>query len=196
MSTNSSTFPTVVAFAGPCRIAAGPLPDVARVVRERLDAGEVEPVIVLDDETAAPVDIDLRGTPEDVAARILAEAAQPTERQAAGPGRPRLGVVSREVSLLPRHWEWLADQPGGASATLRRLVEDARRTSAHTDRTRRAREATWRFLHVMAGDRPGFEEASRALFADRLDDLARIASEWPPDVRDHALRLASRIAGG
>ncbi len=193
MNATNPFLPTVVAFAGPCRIAAGSLPEVARVVRERLDAGESEPVLVLDDETAAPVDLDLRGTPEDVAARIVAEAAQPPTPRAAGPGRPKLGVVSREVSLLPRHWEWLAGQPGGASAVLRRLVEEARRASVDTDRARRAREATWRFLHVMAGDRPGFEEASRALFADRLDDLARIAAGWPPDVRDHALRLAGRI---
>ena len=194
MDATNPSFPTVVAFAGTRRIATGPLPEVARRVRARLDAAETAPVLVFDDETAATVDIDLRGTPDDVAARIVAEASPPPPGpRTAGPGRPKLGVVSREVSLLPRHWEWLADQSGGASAALRRLVEEARRASVDTDRVRRAREAAYRFLHVMAGDLPGFEEASRALFADRFDDLAALAAGWPRDVRDHALSLAARI---
>jgi hypothetical protein len=207
MDATNPSFQTVVAFAGSRRLAAGPLPEVARAVRARLDAGEPEPILVLDDETAAPVDLDLRGTPDEVAARILADEAavragtgaplqQPAGPRTVGPGRPKLGVVSREVSLLPRHWEWLAGQSGGASAALRRLVEDARRARVDTDRARRAREAAYRFLHVMAGDRPGFEEASRALFAGRLDDLAALAAAWPPDVRDHALALVARIGGG
>jgi hypothetical protein len=200
MDAQVPSVPIVIAFAGTRRVAAGPLPEVARTVRARLEADE--PVLVLDDATAAPVDIDLRGTPDEVAARIVAEleAAHTADRVEAqgsrtGPGRPKLGVVSREVSLLPRHWEWLAGQPGGASAVLRRLVEEARRAHADADRARVARDATWRFLHVVAGDLPGFEEASRALFADRLDDLARIAAAWPPDVRDHVARLAARISG-
>jgi hypothetical protein len=105
-----------------------------------------------------------------------------------GRGRPKLGVVAREVTLLPRHWDWLARQPGGASVTLRRLVEDASRSPK--ERARAAANAAYNFLHAIAGDRPAYEEALRALFAhDRAKFEAHIAS-WPADIRRHALRLA------
>ena len=108
-----------------------------------------------------------------------------------GPGRPRLGVVAREVTLLPRHWDWLNDQPGGASAALRRLVDQARKANAGRDRIRRAQEATYRFMSAMAGDEPGFEEATRALFAGRPAVFDALTDAWPPDVRDHSRKLAA-----
>jgi len=103
--------------------------------------------------------------------------------------RPRLGVVAREITLLPRHWEWLAEQPGGASATLRRLVEDARRSEQ--DRARRAGEALDRFMQAMAGDLPHYEEASRAYWRGERDRFDQLVETWPADVRDHARRLAA-----
>ena len=109
-----------------------------------------------------------------------------------GPGRPRLGVVAREVTLLPRHWEWLNGQPGGASVALRRLVEDARRLRAGADRKRRSQEVAYRFISAMAGDRPGFEEATRALFASDRTRFTAHTSAWPVDVRRHARALADR----
>ena len=118
---------------------------------------------------------------------IVPEALQ--NGKAKGPGRPRLGVVAREITLLPRHWEWLASQPGGASVTLRRLVEAARAESAQADAIRQAREATYRFMTAMAGNEPGFEEASRALFAGNSAAFTRHTEAWPDDVRDHARRL-------
>ncbi|WP_107313666.1 DUF2239 family protein, partial [Burkholderia metallica] len=107
-----------------------------------------------------------------------------------GRGRPKLGVVSREVTLLPRHWEWLAAQPGGASVALRKLVEDARRTHAAADRLRDAQTRAYHFMSAMAGDLPGFEEAARALYANDPARLAELVAGWPEDVRDHALALA------
>jgi hypothetical protein len=94
------------------------------------------------------------------------------------------------VTLLPRHWEWLAAQPGGASVALRKLVEEARRANAGADRVRRAREAAYHFTHALAGDLPGFEEATRALFAGDRARFERHAASWPADVREHAVRLA------
>ncbi|HEY3352187.1 MAG TPA: DUF2239 family protein [Polyangia bacterium] len=108
-----------------------------------------------------------------------------------GPGRPKLGVVCREVSLLPRHWEWLAQQPNGISAALRRLVDDARKREPDRERARRARDAASRFMTVMAGDRPGFEEASRALYAGERERFAALTSDWPEDIRRHLARLAA-----
>lgn len=176
---------TCTAFDGHHLIASGVLREVAAATKRAIDAGARGPVLVFDDQTSLPVEIDFRGTVDDVLSRIapLADAAP------RGPGRPRLGVVAREVTLLPRHWEWLATQPGGASATLRRLVEEARRGGG--DRARRAGEALDRFMQAMAGDLPHYEEASRAYWRgdrDRFDDLI---DTWPADVRDHARRLAA-----
>jgi hypothetical protein len=138
------------------------------------------------------VELDRRGSADDVRRRLEATGEPtPPAGGARGPGRPKLGVVAREVTLLPRHWEWLGAQPGGASVALRRLVEDARRGSADADRVRRAREAAYRFMSAMAGNEPGFEEATRALFAGDAERYEATTAAWPADVRAHARRLAA-----
>jgi hypothetical protein len=96
--------------------------------------------------------------------------------------------VAREVTLLPRHWDWLAKQPGGASVALRKLVEDARRDGRGDRRARQ--EAAFRFMAALAGNAPGYEEATRALFADDAAAFDAHSRLWPADVRDHARRLA------
>jgi hypothetical protein len=108
-----------------------------------------------------------------------------------GPGRPKLGVVAREITLLPRHWEWLASQPGGASVALRKLVEHATRANAGKDRVRASQNAAYRFISVMAGDRVGFENTARALFAGDAAAFNRLVDAWPKDIRDYAKRLAA-----
>ena len=142
-------------------------------------------MLVFDAVTSEPVEIDLRGTVDDVLARLGAAAgdAPPAPRS---PGRPKLGVVAREVTLLPRHWEWLASQPGGASVTLRKLVEAARKEQRRDDRRRAAQEATYRFALAMAGDEPGFEESMRALYAGDARALRGAHRVLAADVRDHA----------
>jgi uncharacterized protein len=185
---------------GPRRIASGPLEEVAVIVKGIVDRGQTSPVLVFDDETSAVIDLDLRGSIEMVrryAAQLSGAGTTPASTPepnatapGRGPGRPRLGVVAREVTLLPRHWEWLATQPGGASAALRRLVDQARRTHAGKDRVRRAQNAAYRFMSAMAGDEPGFEEAARALFGRNDAVFDALIERWPADVRDHARRLA------
>ncbi|MCC6317803.1 MAG: DUF2239 family protein [Gemmatimonadaceae bacterium] len=171
-----------IAFAGTRRIADGPLADVALRVKRAVDRGTHATVLVFDAETSERIDLDVRGSDAEVMARL----APPTVRTA---GRPRLGVVAREVTLLPRHWDWLGEQPGGASVTLRKLVDEARRATVDAGRVRRAREATYRFMVAMAGDRRGFEEASRALFAGDTARFSRLIARWPADVRAQLLRL-------
>lgn len=179
------------AFAGPKRIASGQTVEVALAVKAALTSGEMCPILIFDNATSRSVEFDLRGTDHDVAARLApSESSVEPEPATRGPGRPKLGVVSREVTLLPRHWEWLNAQPGGASVAIRKLVEVARKASAGDDLIRQAREATDRFMLAMAGNEPGYEDAARALYANDAETFAAITAAWPADVRDHAQMLA------
>lgn len=180
------------AFVGPEIVAAGALEEVALAVKQRLRQDPTANPLVFDDTTGRPIDLDLRGSDEAIVQRLEdhpVHAARAPVR-GPGPGRPKLGVVAREVTLLPRHWDWLNSQPGGASVVLRRLVDEARHANPVTERVRRAREATYRFMTAVAGNEPGYEEATRALFAgDRAHYDARIAG-WPRDVRYYAHMLS------
>ncbi len=186
-------------FLGRRRFATGPLPTVAVAVA-RAPEGSDGAFLVFDDDTGEVVDLDLRGTDEEIVARLALasqRAAKPDDgaagdagaTEARTRGRPKLGVVPREVTLLPRHWEWLAQQPGGASVALRKLVEEARRVQAQRDKGRLLRERTYRFMSALAGNLPGFEEATRALFADDLARFRHVTGEWPADVREYCLQL-------
>ncbi len=175
------------AFDGHTMIAAGPLVQVAAATKAAHDAGRA--VLVFRDEDARPIDLDLRGDLEAVLARLPQEQPQP-EPEKRGPGRPKLGVTAREVTLLPRHWDWLASQPGGASVALRKLVEAALREAEGPDRMRRSREAAYRFMTAVAGDLPDYEEAVRMLFAGDWTAFDARTEAWPTDVRDYARRLA------
>lgn len=186
------------AFQGPVRIATGDLTWVALAAKQALETDALTPVLVFDDRTSRIIEIDFRGSRDDVlnavAKRDLAEeAAKAPEPLIRRPGRPKLGVVSREVTLLPRHWDWLNSQPGGASVTLRRLVDDARRASEGKDRARLAQDAAYRFMMVMGGDLGGFEEASRALFGRDQERLRSEIADWPRDVREHLLAIAAPV---
>ncbi|MGA3027840.1 MAG: DUF2239 family protein [Bryobacteraceae bacterium] len=181
---------TWTAFVGQTLIASGPLAEVLRVLKARFDQGDPSLVLVFEDQSGKQFDFDLRGTLKQVLERAL-----PLRTPQPGPGRPKLGVISREVSLLPRHWRWLEQQPNGASAALRRLIERERRRQPAEQRARQAVEAAGRFLSAMAGNLPGYEEATRALWAGnrgRFDDLIR---EWPRDIRAHAQRLLEDAGG-
>jgi hypothetical protein len=170
-------------FVGDARVLGGSREAVVRHLKERFDRDPGERVFVFEDQTGRAVDFDLRGTLDEVLARVAPEPPR------VGPERPKLGIVVREVTLLPRHWEWLDLQPNGSSAAIRRLVEDARRRDPEGDRQRLAIEATSRFMTAMAGDLPGFEEATRALFAKDRARLAALIEGWPKDVRAHVAHL-------
>lgn len=181
--------PTFSAFAGNRLIAAGPLPAVLAGARGWLDRKERAALLIFDDQSGRAVDFDLRGS----VAQVLARALPPPDATPR-PGRPRLGVVGREVSLLPRHWEWLEQQPNGISAALRRLVDEARKHEPGRQRARAIRDAASRFMTAMAGDLPGFEEATRALFAGDEHGVERRVRGWPADVRSHVLRRVREAA--
>jgi hypothetical protein len=182
---------TFTAFEGQRRLVSGPPAEVALAVK-RAEQRAAERIAIFSDATGRPIDFDLRGSDAEIVARLPAmpgpaalEAAPPRGR-----GRPKLGVVAREVTLLPRHWEWLNAQPGGASVALRKLVEAARRANGDKDHSRAARDAAYHFMSAMAGNLPNFEEASRALFADERRRFSSLIAAWPDDIRDHIVRLA------
>jgi hypothetical protein len=177
------------AFQGSHRIATGPLAEVALAIKHAND-GAGAPILIFSDTTGRAVDFDLRGSDADVVARLQQPAATAPADIPRGRGRPKLGVVAREVTLLPRHWDWLSAQPGGASVALRKLIDETRRTSGDRDRSRAARDAAYHFMSAMAGNLPNFEEASRALFAGDRRRLAGLIAGWPEDIRDHIVKLA------
>lgn len=183
--------PSLTVFAGETAVASGDRDHATSVIRTLTSAGERRPVLVFDDATGDQVDLPVTAGPLPTSVSPVGATASPRR-----PGRPRLGVVPREVTLLPRHWAWLNAQPGGASVALRKLVEQGRRADAEADRRRRSREAAYRFMSAIAGNAPGFEEASRALFAG---DRARFETEtasWPVDVASYAKRLAREAFPG
>lgn len=175
-----------VAFAGPELIASG---DLASIADALLSVPPTESILVFDAVTSHPVELDLRPSAASPAERICSLRPPPPPAPNLA-GRPKLAVVAQEVTLLPRHWEWLKEQPGGASVALRKLVEAARKTQAPQDQLRAAQESAYRFLSAMAGNLPRFEEATRALFAHRPPDFAAAIAAWPSGIRSHAQALA------
>lgn len=185
---------TAIAFEGGQKIAEGPLADVAVAMRKRAGKATHETILIFDSASGQSLQIDLSGSEKDVRARFEANAtdrsAEPASPTPRGPGRPRLGVIAREVTLLPRHWDWLNAQPGGASVALRKLVDEARKVRSENDTLRTRQEAAYRFMSAIAGDWPDYEEANRALFANDSDRFEHLTEKWPADVRDHARHLA------
>jgi uncharacterized protein len=195
------------AFAEFRQLASGPLIDVVLAAKEVIDRDPLTAALVFDDVTGRALEFDLRGTRADLVARLSQQRA-PIGRPAAaeppaatdpavvgaaeprGRGRPRMGVVGREITLLPRQWEWLAAQPGGASVVIRKLVDEAKRTGGAVQKSRAAQEAAYRFMSAVAGDLPGYEEATRALFAGNRARFETQVSQWPESVRAYAARLA------
>jgi hypothetical protein len=186
----ASSFLRCTAFAGHHCIASGELRHVALKAKQARDLGQ--PVLVFEDASGGQVDLPLELPAAELLKHLLEPQALPAPIAAPrGPGRPKLGVVAREVTLLPRHWDWLAAQPGGASVALRKLVEDARKVSADGDRRRVAQEAAYRFLQAIAGDLPAYEDACRALFAGDIGRFEEATADWPDDLREHAALLAA-----
>lgn len=197
------------AFRGSRRLAQGALHDVAQMVyahvqdAQKQSARAADAILLFDDRTGRVVDLEMRGTARAMLANLSARgllpngppvaappvAHDPIPKSDRGPGRPRLGVVAREVTLLPRHWEWLASQPGGASVALRKLVDAARKAQADVDAARARRDAAYAIMTALAGDRAHYEDATRALFRDDRDGLREHMAKWPRDVQAYVLQV-------
>ena len=181
------------AFNGRKRIASGNLREVVLKAKEVMRRDSTAQVLIFNDVTSEVIDVDFR---EKFASAPRPDESPAPDPESRKPGRPKLGVVAREVTLLPRHWGWLASQPGGASVALRKLVEHAIKANRSRDSVRRAQESTYRFVSAMAGNEPLFEEAIRALFGNQQKRFHKMIEPWPPDVRDHAKMLAANAFAG
>ncbi|MGF9696659.1 MULTISPECIES: DUF2239 family protein [Paenibacillus] len=184
------------AFLGMGVVASGTLHHVVSTVKDAMDDRDLTQLLIFDDTTGKQIDVDFRGKTDDALLRLGEQFGdlsdkemnhQPTRRV----GRPKLGVVSGEVTLLPRDWEWLKSQPGGASVTLRKLVGEARRSGGKQSRIRESQEATYNFMTAMAGNFQQYEEALRALYAGDLDRFYHFINDWTPDIRNYIKKLAS-----
>ncbi|WP_225785459.1 DUF2239 family protein [Xenophilus sp. Marseille-Q4582] len=180
MSADTPLPPLLIAFAAQRRIATGTRDEVLAALRAHPDGASA---LVFEANTGTRVELDLR--PEGSTSAPAAD-----EAPARGVGRPKLGVVAREVTLLPRHWDWLSRQPGGASVALRRLIDEARRNYAERDSVRAAREAAYRVMSLLGSELPGFEEAARSLFAGERARFDSYVSDWPADVARYVRQLA------
>lgn len=186
---------TYTAFEGHRILIQGRLDEVALRVKHRTKTDPSAAILIFSDLTGKEMDFDLRGSDKEILSRLLMYLTPKGEISAppVGPGRPKLGVVAREVSLLPQHWEWLSTQSGGASATLRRLVEDAKKSASGKDLIKQAQERAYKFMSAMAGNLPYYEESLRALFAKDKKKFKECVVDWPKDVRQHALSLAAPV---
>ena len=186
---------TYTAFEGGKMVSKGALPEVVLKVKRRIGKVENSSILIFSDATGNTLDFNFQGAEKDVLKRLDVFVKEDAP-ESSGPGRPKLGVVSREVSLLPRQWEWLASQSGGASAVLRRLVDEAKKKSSEGNAVKQTQERTYKFMFAVAGDLEGYEEAIRALYKkDRKNFLVRMA-DWPDDVKAHALDLAGPVFEG
>jgi len=180
-------------FDGDKQLFQGSLAEVVLKVKRRLGKAANGTVLIFSDSTGKTMDFNFQGSEKDVLRRLEVFSSESEPAVIAGPGRPKLGVISREISLLPRHWEWLATQSGGASATLRKLVEEAKKKSAGVNQVRQAQEKTYSFMSVVAGGLAGYEEALRALYKRDEKKFLALIKDWPVDVRKHAASLAKSV---
>lgn len=187
---------TYTAFDAGVRVAGGSLREVVLKIKRRLGRSENSSVLIFSDTSGQTIDFNFHGTIQDVESRLDTYVGRGDIARTAGPGRPKLGVMSREVSLLPRHWEWLARQPGGASSTIRKLVEEARRRASAQAGVKHFQERVYRFISVVAGNLDGYEEALRALYRSDREGFGRNVRNWPTDVKVHAVELAKPVFAG
>lgn len=181
------------AFLNGNLLAQGNLEDVVLKIKKQMGKADHSEALLFNDSTGKVIDFNYQGSKEDVEKRLEVYKTPTSVSTPTGPGRPKLGVVSREVSLLPRHWEWLAAQPGGASATLRLLIEEARKKTESSVSIKQLQERTYQVMFTLAGDLEGYEESVRALYKKDRKSFLEHQNTWPSDVKKYILKVAQGI---
>lgn len=190
MITNDQTY---TAFIHHTLLIQGSLEKVVLKVKNQVEQHPASAILIFSDSTGKEMDFDFSGSEDDVLRRLEKFIGKNEPQSVSGPGRPKLGVVSREVSLLPRHWEWLSNQPGGASVTLRRLIDETKKQTSSRELIKQAQERAYKFMTTMAGNLSNYEESLRALFSKDKKLFEDLISDWPKDIKKHTLKLASDV---
>lgn len=170
-------------------VSQGTLDDVAISVKHRLKEQGSSNILIFSDSTGRQIDLDLSGTDKQVLDRLKVFTTSSVQTQS-GAGRPKLGVLPREISLLPSHWEWLLNQEGGSSAVIRNLIDEKMKTQL-IHKNKIAQERTYKFLSAHAGNLPSFEDAVRFLYRKDKKKFMDQISGWPKDVLKYTLSLSS-----
>ncbi len=175
---------TFTAFYGNTQIATGLLADMLSkttsfLQEKQASRNDSETLLIFNERTGGQIDFDLRGSIEDILERALPKRSA---------GRPKLGVTSREITLLPRHWQWLESQAKSASASLRLLVEEAMKQDGGEADIKKNLAVTDRIMMTMAGDLAHFEEASRALNQRNVERFEDSVASWPEDIKQYLLK--------
>lgn len=181
------------AFGNEKLIAHGSLDEVVLKIKRWNDKNTTASLLVFNDFTGKTMEFDLRGSEKDVLQKIEMFIPQDVSAVSPGPGRPKLGVITREVSLLPQHWEWLASQPEGASAALRKLVEGAKKNLVMKESVKQVQERAYKIMSILAGDLPQYEEALRSLYRKNEENFKQHIAMWSPDIKDYVIKIAAPV---
>jgi hypothetical protein len=184
---------TYTAFGNGKLIVHGGLDDVVTKIKRWYDKYSNGTLLVFNDFTGKTMEFDLRGSEKEVLQKIEMFLPQEIVVVSARPGRPKLGVVTREVSLLPQHWEWLASQPEGASAALRKLVEGAKKNLVMKESVKQVQERAYKIMSILAGDLPQYEEALRSLYRRNEENFKQHIASWSPDIKDYVMKTVEPV---
>ena len=190
MRTDVATKDTFSAYGPTSCIGQGELTDVALAAHRFLRTHPDQSALILQDSTCQIIDLDLSGDEA-----LLERKANHYPIRSQAPVPDSKDPITGEITLLPRHWQWLAEQGGNASATLRRLIDEARRDPKQKadNECRRRQQLTYRFCQALCGDFQGYEDALRALYAADKDSFKTHISTWPADFALRAEALAEPI---
>ncbi|MES2802482.1 MAG: DUF2239 family protein [Bdellovibrionota bacterium] len=180
-------------FAGFKIISQGNIEEVAIATKKYLKKEDDVRLLIFSDLSGKQMDLDLSGADKDVIDRLSVYKAAEASVSVSGPGRPKIGVKPREVSLLPLHWEWLSTQSGGASATIRRLVDEKMKAPTPKDKIKQTQESVYTFLNSIAGDLTNFEDAIRFLYRQDEAKFKDAIADWPKDLKKHTLTLSRGV---
>lgn len=185
---------TYTAFDNTSIIAHGSLRDVILKTKKILGKSENSSFLIFSDSTGKTIDFNFQGTEKEILKRLEIFVSNSDEKiELARPGRPKLGVISREISLLPRHWEWLATQSSGASSSIRNLIEDAIKKSTSKVSLKQQQEKVYRVMTTLAGDLDGYEEAIRSLYKRDRESFIKFTKGWSKDLRSYLEKLTNDV---
>lgn len=183
MNTKMSIANRYTAFRGDTRIITDSLFNVALALQKQSEMN----VLVFNDQTGQQIDLDLSGSEDDLKQRYTeVEYVKKV-------GRPKLGVISREITLQQKHWNWLDQQSSSASAVIRKLIDKELNDPSSESNIMLAKQAIDHFMLAMLGNMPNYEEATRALYQGNKSHFLALIHNYPKDLKVY-LELKAQTA--